>query len=143
MSLYLPEHIYQQVTLHLTSAYPNEGAGFLIGKIIDDQRSACMILALENEWETNETHKRYKIKANTYLEAESTAEKNGLEIIGVFQSHPNHPAKPSEYDRELALPWWSYLIISIQQKRVDHSRSWVLSENRDHFIEESLKIESQ
>ena len=143
MSLYLPEHIYQQVTLHLTSAYPNEGAGFLIGKIVDDQRSACMILALENEWETNETHKRYKIKANTYLEAESTAEKNGLEIIGVFHSHPNHPAKPSQDDRELALPWWSYLIISIQQKRVDHSRSWVLSENRDHFIEESLKIESQ
>ena len=141
MTLYLPEHIYQQVALHLTSAYPHEGAGFLIGKILDDQRCVCMILALDNEWDTNEKHKRYKIKANTYLEAERTAEKNGLELVGVFHSHPDHPAQPSEYDRELALPWWSYLIISIQHKRVDHSRSWILSENRDHFVEELLKIE--
>ena len=96
MSLYLPEHIYQQVTL-----------------------------------------------LNLFIIKFLVVDMNGLEIIGVFHSHPNHPAKPSEYDRELALPWWSYLIISIQQKRVDHSRSWVLSENRDHFIEESLKIESQ
>ena len=115
MTLYLPEDIYRQVTGHLISAYPNEGAGFLIGKVLDKQRDVCMILALENEWETNETRNRYKIKANAYLKAESAAEEHGLDLIGVFHSHPDHPAKPSEYDREFALPWWSYLIISVYQ----------------------------
>ena len=69
MTLCLPEDIYNLVIDHLISAYPNEGAGFLIGKVLDKQRDVCMILALENEWETNETRNRYKIKANTYLEA--------------------------------------------------------------------------
>ncbi len=141
MTLCLPEDIYNQVIDHLISAYPHEGAGFLIGKVLDKQRDVCMILALENEWETNETRNRYKIKANTYLEAESTAEEHGLDLIGVFHSHPDHPAKPSEYDHKLALPWWSYLIISVYEHRVDHATSWVLSDNRDHFIEELVNIE--
>ena len=141
MTLCLPEDIYNQVSEHLISAYPNEGAGFLIGKVLDKQRNVCMILALENEWETNETHNRYKIKANAYLEAESTAEEHGLDLIGVFHSHPDHPSRPSEYDRKLALPWWSYLIVSVYENRVDHATSWVLSNNRDHFIEELLNIE--
>ena len=141
MSLNLPENLYNQVIVHLTSAYPNEGAGFLVGKELDDQRFVCMILALDNEWETNETHKRYKITPNAFLEAENTAEKHGLGIIGVFHSHPDHPARPSEYDRKLALPWFSYLIISIYKNRVGHATSWLLSNNRDHFIEELLNIE--
>ena len=141
MALYLPEDIYKQVTGNLIAAYPNEGAGFLIGKVRDEQRDVCMILALHNESETNEARNRYKIKANAYVEAESTAEKHDLDLIGVFHSHPDHPAKPSEYDREFALPWWSYLIVSVYKNKVDHATSWVLSDNRDHFIEELLNIE--
>ncbi len=141
MALYLPEDIYKQVTGNLIDAYPNEGAGFLIGKVRDEQRDVCMILALHNESETNEARNRYKIKANAYVEAESTAEKHDLDLIGVFHSHPDHPAKPSEYDREFALPWWSYLIVSVYKNKVDHATSWVLSDNRDHFIEELLNIE--
>jgi len=141
MALYLPEDIYKQVTGNLIAAYPNEGAGFLIGKVRDEQRDVYMILALHNESETNEARNRYKIKANAYVEAESTAEKHDLDLIGVFHSHPDHPAKPSEYDREFALPWWSYLIVSVYKNKVDHATSWVLSDNRDHFIEESLNIE--
>ena len=141
MALYLPEDIYKQVTGNLIAAYPNEGAGFLIGKVGDEQRDVCMIIALHNESETNEARNRYKIKANAYVEAESTAEKHDLDLIGVFHSHPDHPAKPSEYDREFALPWWSYLIVSVYKNKVDHATSWVLSDNRDHFIEELLNIE--
>jgi len=141
MALYLPEDIYKQVTGNLIAAYPNEGAGFLIGKVGDEQRDVCMIIALHNESETNEARNRYKIKANAYVEAESTAEKYDLDLIGVFHSHPDHPAKPSEYDREFALPWWSYLIVSVYKNKVDHATSWVLSDNRDHFIEELLNIE--
>ena len=141
MALYLPEDIYKQVTGNLIAAYPNEGVGFLIGKVGDEQRDVCMIIALHNESETNEARNRYKIKANAYVEAESTAEKHDLDLIGVFHSHPDHPAKPSEYDREFALPWWSYLIVSVYKNKVDHATSWVLSDNRDHFIEELLNIE--
>ena len=73
MALNLPEKLYNQVIVHLTSAYPHEGAGFLVGKELDDQRSVCMILALDNEWETNETHKRYKITVSyTHLTLPTT-----------------------------------------------------------------------
>ena len=61
MALNLPENLYNQVIVHLTSAYPHEGAGFLVGKELDDQRSVCMILALDNEWKTSICIRNHKI----------------------------------------------------------------------------------
>ena len=140
MILNISKNIYQQISNHLIDAYPNEGAGFLLGYTKNHNRTVRMILALVNEWETKEQTNRYKISAKAYMNAEDVAEQKGLDLIGVFHSHPDNPANPSEYDREFALPWWSYLIISINNNKVDHAKCWVLDDDRNQFIEEIFNI---
>ena len=75
------------------------------------------------------------------INAELRAEELGLDIIGVFHSHPNHPAIPSEFDRERALPWYSYIITRVDSTGASESRSWRLSDGRQ-FIEEEIILQS-
>ena len=63
-----------------------------------------------------------------------------LDIVGIFHSHPDHPSRPSEFDREWAMPWFSYIITSVKNGKADGSRSWLLSEDRSAFNEESIVI---
>jgi proteasome lid subunit RPN8/RPN11 len=97
-------------------------------------------LALNNAREDGARHDRYLITPQDYLHGEQEAAKLGLEVIGVFHSHPDHPDQPSEFDRKWALPWFSYLITSIQAGKAIESRSWRLSEDRSYFEEEQLSI---
>ena len=75
-----------------------------------------------------------------YQKAEDKADLTGLSIISIVHSHPNHPDKPSEFDRMHAWPGFSYIIISIQQGKAASYRSWQLNTNRKKFIEENIKI---
>jgi len=63
-----------------------------------------------------------------------------LDVLGVFHSHPDHPNQPSEFDREWAMPWFSYVITSINLGRAVASRSWLLSEDRAQFAEEQIAV---
>ena len=69
------------------------------------------------------------------------AERRGLDLVGVFHSHPDHPDLPSEYDREWAQPNFSYLITSVEKGTVLESRSWRLIEDRSAFVEEALFVD--
>ena len=74
------------------------------------------------------------------MAGEMEAMRMGLDIVGIFHSHPDHPNRPSEFDREWALPWFSYVITSIQQGKAAGSRSWRLEDNRQSFIEETIVV---
>jgi proteasome lid subunit RPN8/RPN11 len=135
----IPKHIYRQINAHGETSYPEEGAGFLLGAD-GNKRQVKAILALNNAREDGARHDRYLITPQDYLHGEQEAAKLGLEVIGVFHSHPDHPDQPSEFDRKWALPWFSYLITSIQAGKAIESRSWRLSEDRSYFEEEQLSI---
>jgi proteasome lid subunit RPN8/RPN11 len=96
------------------------------------------ILRLTNAREASSRHNRYLLSPEDYLQAESEAARLDLDVLGVFHSHPDHPNRPSEFDREWAMPWFSYVITSVQNGRAVESRSWRLAEDRSHFIEESI-----
>ena len=72
------------------------------------------------------------------MKGELEAERLGLDVIGVFHYHPNSPNQASEYDRDWAQPFFSYVITSIYTAKAIESRSWRLSEDRKQFIEESI-----
>ncbi len=74
------------------------------------------------------------------LLAEQESEALGMEILGVYHSHPDHPPLPSEFDRDWALPWYSYLITSVARGRAIESRSWRLAEDRSSFTSEELVV---
>jgi proteasome lid subunit RPN8/RPN11 len=121
-------------------AYPEEGAGFLLGND-GEARQVVEIVVLPNAREDTARHNRYLITPEDYLDAELAAERLGLSLIGVFHSHPDHSNQPSEYDREWAQPFFSYIITSVNEGKAVESRSWRLLEDRSNFEEEEIHID--
>ena len=138
-SIEITDQIRTQINSHGESAYPEEGAGFLLG-VDGEKRQVKAILPLSNSREDGARNNRYLITPQDYLHGEQEAAEMGLDLIGVFHSHPDHPDQPSEFDRQWALPWFSYIITRIQGGRAAGSRSWRLSEDRSRFDEEQISI---
>ena len=128
--------LIEQIKAHVEDAYPEEGAGFLIGEIGEVKE----ILALSNAREDAARHNRYLITPDEYLKAELKADTLGLSLIGVFHSHPDCPNVPSEYDREWAQPFFSYIITRVDNGKAVSHRSWRLVEDRSKYDEEEIKI---
>ena len=126
---------------HVASTYPYEGGGLLIGRVDEDgSKLAIEVRSIPNQRAIEDQHNRILITDQMYREGEAYADDKGLLLIGFFHSHPDHPARPSEFDREHALPWWSYLIISVQQGQSAEVLSWELREDRSGFAAEEIVI---
>jgi proteasome lid subunit RPN8/RPN11 len=138
MTISINSDLLKKIDAHGESCYPDEGAGFLLGRE-GEPRQVEVMIPLPNARETSR-HNRYQIAAEDYLKAELEAERLELEILGVFHSHPDHPNAPSEFDREWAQPWFSYIIISIQAGKAVGSRCWRLHDDRSQFTEESIQV---
>ncbi|MGE5643430.1 MAG: Mov34/MPN/PAD-1 family protein [Byssovorax cruenta] len=136
--LVVSQQLMEQMNAHVEKAYPEEGAGFLIGE--DGQVKE--IIALSNAREDGARHNRFLFTPEDYLHAELTADRLGLSLIGVFHSHPDCPNVPSEYDREWAQPFFSYIITRVDDGKAVNSRSWRLLEDRSEYEEEEIKITS-
>ncbi|MCE9646378.1 MAG: M67 family metallopeptidase [Chloroflexi bacterium] len=134
--LYVSNDLIEKINLHLEEAYPEEGAGFLIG----GEGQVKQILSLPNAREDDARHNRFLFTPEDYLKAELQADSLGLSLIGVFHSHPDCPNIPSEYDREWAQPFFSYIITRVDQGRVVSHRSWRLVEDRTKYEEEEIEI---
>ncbi len=142
MTLLIPAELFGQIDTHGETCYPEEGAGFLLGREGEPRRVEAVI-PLPNAREQASRHNRYLIAPEDYLKAELEAERLGLEILGVFHSHPDHPNAPSEFDREWAQPWFSYIITSVQDGKSAGSRCWRLREDRSQFVEEPIQMLAQ
>ena len=139
MTLQFSRTVLAQIHAHGAEAYPHEGAGFLLGAD-ESQRFVQAIFALSNAREEAARHNRYLITAEDYMKAELEADRLSLKLIGVFHSHPDHPNSPSEFDRDWAQPFFSYVITSVESGKAVESRSWRLVEDRSRFEEEKIQI---
>ena len=137
--LEIKKDLLNEIHAHGENAYPEEGAGFLLGAEVNS-RQVRAIFPLGNSREDAARHNRYLITPQDYLKAEIRADKLGLSLIGVFHSHSDHPNLPSEFDREWAQPFFSYVITSVNQGQAVESRSWRLIEDRSKFEEETINI---
>lgn len=144
MTIIIPSHLLNDIYANGEASYPEESAGLLLGEsIVTDAKSHKQVLAilpLTNAREDEARHNRYLITPQDMLHGEQEAMKRGMDVIGVYHSHPDHPDQPSEFDREWALPWFSYLITSIQSGKAAKCRSWLLNDNRISFSEETIDI---
>jgi proteasome lid subunit RPN8/RPN11 len=86
---------------------------------------------------------RFSLTAEDVLGAEQAAREQNLEVIGWYHSHPNHPARPSEYDREHAWPWYSYVIVSVVNGVAVEMTSWRLADDRAVFSPEQIQIRAR
>ena len=142
MSTAIDKDIMTRIKSHLESAYPHEACGFLLGTNTQHIRSISHLIEVEN-LSTENQRRRFVIDPLDYLKAERFAEKEGLTIIGIYHSHPDHPAIPSVHDLEYAQPFFSYFIHSITSGKMTDTKSYRLLHGK--FIEEpfTIKFHSQ
>jgi proteasome lid subunit RPN8/RPN11 len=139
----IPRSIFSEIGRQLGAAYPAEACGLLAGVRGDNgDVEVRRALALTNHRRHDgEAHHRYLIAPEDFLAAEREASAAGLDIVGVYHSHPDVAARPSAYDREHAWPWYRYLIVSVVHGAVADGRVWELKEDRSGFLEHELRIE--
>ncbi|MBC6473193.1 MAG: M67 family metallopeptidase [Hormoscilla sp. GM102CHS1] len=152
-----PHHL-QAIQGDAESRYPSECCGLLLGKMSGDVKTIREVLPTENSWDDSvaETfseitgsgklgttrRERYSIAPDTLLKVQKQVRDRDLDIIGVYHSHPDHPAVPSEFDRALAWEEYSYIIVSVLQGEAADLRSWCLDGDLQFQPEKILKIES-
>ncbi len=134
-TLYLPASVRTQLENWVEAGYPLETCGLLIGKQKEGQVQVMRVFAARNV-NAERAHDRYELAPEDLLAADEAAQAEGLEIVGIWHSHPEHPARPSETDRVQAWQGWSYVILSVYQGRVAELRSWRLM--GEAFAEESI-----
>lgn len=143
--LIVPERVFLEMRSQATSAYPEEGCGLIFG--IFENNSQLKVAKesrrMDNVFLKEERFHRYTIDPKQLLLAESEAEGMGQEIVGIYHSHPNAPARPSEFDMKYAWPTLSYVITSVKDSGPDETKSWVLKDDRSGFVEEELEIEKK
>lgn len=127
------------ITAHAREGYPHEVCGIIMGHFNDSANMAIEVRRAAN-LNKERAHDRYEMDPKDILKAEREGRDNGVEIIGYYHSHPDHPDRPSEFDRERAWPAYSYLIASVMGGKDVTTRSWVINEETLKFDEEEIDI---
>jgi proteasome lid subunit RPN8/RPN11 len=134
----------EQIRAHGSQTYPHECCGALLGReeLVEGRSIVREILALFpliNRREDSPQN-RFSVTGEDVREAEKAAREKELELVGWYHSHPDHPACPSQYDREHAWPWYSYIIVSIANGKPEDMTSWRLNDDRQEFSCESIEV---
>lgn len=124
------------------AAYPGEGCGFLLGTEQQGIRQISQVIPIDNAASGPDQLRRFTMSPLDFMRAERTAAREGLQLLGVFHSHPDHLPVPSRHDLEGAMPTLSYPILAIAgrdqpQPRLAGIQSWQLNDHRQ-FAEENL-----
>jgi proteasome lid subunit RPN8/RPN11 len=140
MAISLTEDQMGAIRRHAARTYPFECCGFLVGRTEGGEKVVGALWPVENVREEEAQRRRYLIDPRSVLESEQRARREEVDILGVYHSHPDHPAEPSEFDREHAWPFFSYIIVEVRSGEPKSSRSWTLSEDRSRFLSEEIRV---
>jgi proteasome lid subunit RPN8/RPN11 len=138
MALALTPEVNAAIRRHGAEAYPHECCGALIGR----DGLVTQAFALPNTTEEG-PRRRFRVRPSDYREAEVRASATGAELLGFYHSHPDHPARPSQYDLDHAWPFFSYVIVSVGQGAPGDMTSWRLRDDRSAFDQEPLTYAEQ
>jgi len=136
--LQIREDLLSRIQTHGVQTYPHECCGALLGRDANSAREILDLLPLANRRDDSPRN-RFQLSAEDVLLAEKTAREKNLELIGWYHSHPDAPARPSEFDREHAWPWYSYIIVSIQKGAPRDTTSWRLQDDRSAYDPEPIE----
>ncbi len=131
MTIEIPDAVVRAIEEHARDAFPEECCGFLFGQAGEPRRVVDARRAKNVASENRE--QRYVVDPLELLHADNEARAKSLELIGIYHSHPNHPAAPSEFDRSRAAGWYSYLILRITDREPKDLTAWVFDERTQRF----------
>ena len=155
MVLRIKEAQMEAIRQHGAQDYPRECCGVMLGEVNGVRKVVGEIVPLVNlrsdparaqellpvDDPVRETERnRFLIDPLDQLRVEKHARARGLDVLGYYHSHPDHPARPSIYDREHAWPWYSYVIVSIEQGIIKDLTCWVVAEGGGMFCPEQVEV---
>jgi proteasome lid subunit RPN8/RPN11 len=147
----LSSDLAQKIRDHGAETYPHECCGALLGRDLDTgatstpdvatlpTREILALYPLINRRDDSPRN-RFSVTSDDVRDAEKAAREKGIDVVGWYHSHPDHPAAPSEYDRDHAWPWYSYIIVSVAHGKPEQMTSWRLNDDRAQFTSEELQI---
>src|SRR5260370_14268269 len=151
-TLWISGHLAEKIRGHGAETYRNECCGALLGRdsstaiehdgetgALAPAREILQLFPLVNRREDSPRN-RFAVTTDDVRAAEKAAHEQSLEVVGWYHSHPDHPARPSEYDRDHAWPWYSYIIVSVQNGAPQDMTSWRLNDDRAEFSPEGIEI---
>jgi proteasome lid subunit RPN8/RPN11 len=141
-TLRVPEALVRRIHAHGVETYPHECCGALLGKDGETTREVVELLPLANR-RNDSPRNRFEVTAEDVQMAEKKAKELRLEVVGWYHSHPDAPARPSEFDREHAWPWYSYIIVSVQRREPCDTTSWRLRDDRSAYDSEAIESVAQ
>jgi proteasome lid subunit RPN8/RPN11 len=128
-----------EIAAHGERDYPYECCGLLLGDFAEGGTKAVSELyPISNAREEAAKRNRFLIRPEELMRGERHAQAKGLEVVGFYHSHPDHPAVPSQYDLEHAWPVYSYIVVSISDGAAGDLRSWEMKPDRSQFVEEEI-----
>lgn len=136
--LKLGHSLIDKIHAHGARDYPNECCGALLGREEGGDRVVVGLVRLANQ-RKDSPRNRFSITPEDVRLAEKEARAKGCNLIGWYHSHPDSQARPSEFDREHAWPWYSYIIFQVEQGEAREMRSWRLDEDRARYVEEGIE----
>ena len=143
--LKISSELADKIRSHGAQTYPHECCGALLGRDaeVGDRRVYREIHALHPlvNRRDDSPNNRFSVTSQDVLDAEKAARQQGLEVVGWYHSHPDHPARPSQYDRDHAWPWYSYIIVSVADRIPEELTSWRLADDRTEFECEEIGLQ--
>ena len=137
--IHLPTQQRQEIIAHGERDYPFECCGLLLGIFAEGGDKVCSeIYPISNAREEAAKRNRFLIRPEELLRGEKFASGKGLDVVGFYHSHPDHPAVPSQYDLDHAWPLYSYIVVSIRLGQGEDLRSWEMQSDRSRFDEEEI-----
>jgi proteasome lid subunit RPN8/RPN11 len=139
----LGSEIDAKIRSHGAETYPHECCGALLGReTADDAREILALFPLVNRRDDSPRN-RFSVTSDDVRDAEKAAREKGLDVLGWYHSHPDHPARPSQYDQDHAWPWYSYIIVSVAGGEPQDMTSWRLADDRSKFSPEALEVQER
>lgn len=132
----------QTLCAHSQQTYPEECCGVLVGQWVGGDGIVVEVVAMDNVWGQGEAgdlasiadrdgtdrRRNFALDPQAFLQVQRTARDRHQQIIGIYHSHPDHPAVPSEFDRAIAWPIYHYLILAIDQGERVMMKNWQLDD---------------
>lgn len=138
----IDQTIVSEMQRHASLAYPEESCGLLLGKFENDSVSKRILNSkrMVNAVLGEERHRRYEIDSQELLNTEVEAESGGMEIVGIYHSHTDNPARPSVLDMKFAWPKISYVIVEVRNSKSVDAKSWSRRGNGMLLLPEEIVI---
>ena len=137
--LSISKELVEGIRAHGAETYPHECCGALLGRDLEPREIVALFPLINRR--DDSPRNRFSVSSQDVVDAEKSARAQGLDVVGWYHSHPDHPARPSQYDRDHAWPWYSYIIVSVAQGQAQEMTSWRLDDNREQFSPEGIQIQ--